>query len=99
MEIRFIQKSVVGRWSSVVAILFRVIANDARRTANDAFCLLHHPPSRIVPQHWSGKEQGIDAIQHASMARQNGSRILDSGSALDQRLHQIAELGRDVDGR
>jgi hypothetical protein len=45
----FHQKSVVGCRSSVVGTLFRVIANDARRTTNDAFCLLHHPPSGIVP--------------------------------------------------
>ena len=35
--------------------------------------LLHDSPSRIVPQHWSGKEQGINAIQHASVARQKRS--------------------------
>jgi hypothetical protein len=29
--------------------------------------LLHHLPSRIVPQHWGGKEQGINAIQHPSV--------------------------------
>jgi hypothetical protein len=31
--------------------------------------LLQHAPSGIVPQHWSGEEQRIDAIQHAPMAR------------------------------
>jgi len=35
--------------------------------------LLHDAPSRIVPQHWSGKEQSIDAVQHAPVARQNCS--------------------------
>ncbi len=29
--------------------------------------LLHHAPSRIVPQHRSGKEQGIYPVKHASV--------------------------------
>jgi hypothetical protein len=44
---------------------------------NDAFLLLHlllhDAPSRIVPQHWSGKEKGIDAVEHASVTGKNRS--------------------------
>src|SRR5580698_621117 len=67
-----------GRWS--FAVLSSVVGqyvelgpttDGQRRTT--AGLSLHDAPSRIVPQHWSGKEQGIDAVEHASVAGQNGS--------------------------
>src|SRR5580765_2832267 len=52
--------------------------------------LLHHPPRRVIPEHGCRKEQSVKAIQHASMTRQNRSRIFHPPPALDQRLHQIS---------
>ena len=46
-------------------------------------------PSRIVPQHGSGEEQGVDAVQHASVAGQQRARILHPRAALEHRLHQV----------
>src|SRR5882672_6654045 len=57
---------------------------------------LHHAPSCIVPQHWSGKEQGIDAIKHAAVARKNRTGVFHVGAALDERFDQVAELGCNV---
>src|SRR5207302_10427643 len=48
--------------------------------------LLQHPHGRIVPEHWSRKEQGIDSIQHAAMARQQSAGILHVRSPLNHRL-------------
>src|ERR1700722_4251877 len=61
-------------------------------------CLLHHAPSHVKPEHWSGEEQGIDSVKHASVAGENCAGILDAGAALDQRLHQIAKLRGDIQG-
>src|SRR6185295_11828940 len=63
------------------------------------FCLLHHAPSRIVPQQRGGEEQGINSVKHAAVTRKQRPRILDSCAPLDQRFHKIAQLGRDIDGR
>ncbi len=51
---------------------------------------------RIKPQHRRGEEQRIDAVEHAAVAGKNRAGILHAGSALDQRLHQIAKLCGDV---
>ena len=59
--------------------------------------LLHHAPSRIVPQHGRGKEQGINSVKHAAVAGKKRPGIFYPGAALDQRFHQIAQLGRDID--
>ncbi len=55
---------------------------------------LHSSPSErlanhlSVPQHRSGQQQGIDAVEHAAVARQQASGILDAGRALERRLGQ-----------
>src|SRR5258708_2711102 len=58
--------------------------------------LLHDAPSCIVPQHGSGEEQGVDAVEHASVAGEKRSGIFDSSTALDERFDQIAELRGDI---
>lgn len=65
---------------------------------SDTLLLLQHSPSRIVPQHGSRQEQGVNAIQHAPVTGQQAAGIFHSSAALDQRFHQIAELRGDVDG-
>src|SRR4051812_8726890 len=60
---------------------------------------LHHAPSRIVPQHWSGKEEGIYSVKHASVTGENRPRIFYTRAALDQGFDQVAQLRRDVEDR
>src|ERR1700693_4918357 len=51
---------------------------------------------RVQPHDGSGKQQSIDTIEHASVARKDRARVLHAGSSLDQRLHQIAKLRSNV---
>ena len=46
-----------------------------------------------VPQGGSGQEQGVDAIEDASVAWQHRARVLYAGAALDRRFDKIAGLG------
>ncbi len=43
-----------------------------------------------------GEQQRVNAVQHAAMPRQQRSGILHSRPAFQRRLHQIAELRRDI---
>ena len=45
----------------------------------------------------SGHEQGVEAIPKATMAGENASRVLHTGSSLDERLDEIAKGGKDAD--
>src|SRR5437868_3384752 len=54
---------------------------------------------RRVVAHRTGEEQPIDPIQEASMAGNDGARILDTGLALQHRLDQVAGLHRDAHGK
>src|ERR1700757_40885 len=59
--------------------------------------LLHNPRRNVIPKHRSSEKHRVDPVQHAAVARQYGSRILYARAALDERLHQIAELGGDIE--
>src|ERR1051325_11573076 len=59
----------------------------------------HGAEKRIVPQHWSGEEQRIDAVQQPAVTRQQRARILHPGAPFDGRFHQVAELRHDVEQR
>ena len=50
-----------------------------------------------VPQGGGGQEQGVDAIEYASVAWQHDSRILHAGAALDCGFDQIAGLGEEIE--
>jgi hypothetical protein len=50
-----------------------------------------------VPQGGGGQEQGVDAVEDASVAWQHGAGILYAGAALDSRFDQIAGLGEDIE--
>ncbi len=50
-----------------------------------------------VPQHRSGHEQGVDAVQNPAMARQQSSGILHSGRSLERRFGQISRLSGHID--
>jgi hypothetical protein len=48
----------------------RVLNQGSFGTVDGLGSLLHHAPTRIVPQHQRGKEQGINSVKHASVTRQ-----------------------------
>src|SRR5689334_23380850 len=50
----------------------------------------------IVPHHWNGKEQRINAVEYASVAGQKCAGIFYSRAAFQRRLKQVTELRRDV---
>src|SRR5437588_9311276 len=52
--------------------------------------------SKIVPDDGGGQNQSIDAIEYATMPRQQGTRILYSGAALIGGFQQVASLPRDI---
>ena len=58
--------------------------------------LLRNPPGRPHPQHRGSEEQRVNPIQHSAVAGENSARVFHPGAALDQRLDQISQLGRDV---
>jgi len=45
------------------------------------------------------KQQRVDAIEHATVAWQDSSRILHARAALHRRFAQVAQLSRRVGGR
>ena len=46
-----------------------------------------------------GQEQhGIDPVEHAAVAGQDGPRVLDSGRALDERFDQVTHLAQGGTG-
>src|SRR5260370_2097312 len=65
----------------------------ARRPQNDMlFARLESPgqqESKIVPDHRRGQNQSIDAIEYATMSRQQRTRILYPGAALVGGLQQV----------
>src|SRR5689334_19549452 len=52
--------------------------------------------SKIVPDHRRGQNQRIDAVEYATVPRQQGTRILYAGAAFICGLQQVAGLPRDI---
>src|ERR1035441_4018356 len=52
-----------------------------------------------VPQRWSGQQQGVDAVQDAAMAGQQGTGVFDAYGTLERGLGQIAHLRSHIDDR
>jgi hypothetical protein len=48
--------------------------------------LLHQPPGCIRPHYRDGEQHGVDAVEHTSVAGEDGAGIFYSGAALDQGL-------------
>ena len=50
-----------------------------------------------VPEDGGGKEEGVDAVEDAAVAGEEGSGVFDVGAALDGGFEEVAELGGDVE--
>src|SRR5262245_13011118 len=59
--------------------------------------LLHDTPRSVNPKYRGGKEQGVDAVEHASVAGEDCAGVFYLGAALDKRFDQIAKLSGDVE--
>src|SRR6202522_175871 len=51
-----------------------------------------------VPEDWGGQQQGVNAVENATMTGKEGAGIFDANRALEGGLGKIADLGGDVDG-
>ncbi len=50
------------------------------------------------PEDGGGDEEGVDAVEDAAMAGEEGAGVLDAGTALEGGLEEVAELGGGVEG-
>ena len=49
------------------------------------------------PEDWSGKEQSVDAVEDAAVARKEGAGVFDACATLDSGFQKITELGSNVE--
>lgn len=61
--------------------------------------LLHQLPGAEGPDYGYGEEHGVDAVEHASVAGQDGAGVFDSRSSFYEGFDQVAELGGEIDDR
>ena len=50
-----------------------------------------------VPEDGCGEEEGVDAVEDATVSGEHGSGVFDSCAAFDGGLEQVAQLGGDVE--
>src|ERR1035438_7976477 len=50
-----------------------------------------------IPEHGSGEQQGVDAVEDAAVAGEQVAGVLDAGRTLESGLGQISDLRGDVD--
>src|SRR2546426_6952782 len=73
-------------WSGFSGGTDMFLINDLFGTVDGLGSLLHHAPTRLVPQHRRGKEQGINSVKHASVTRQKRACMFCASAALDKRF-------------
>src|SRR5580658_148831 len=79
-----------GLFSQTLRALFselRLEASECEELADD----------EDEPQDGGGQEQGVDAVEDAAVAGEQGAGVLDAGPALEGGLEEVAELGGGVE--
>jgi hypothetical protein len=61
--------------------------------------LLHQSPGAPRPYNGNGEQHGVNAVEHAAMAGQDRSRILNACAAFDEGLDEVPQLGSDIHNR